>query len=174
MATEMISRWLTLAANIGVLGGLILVALQLNQNIEIAKAQLTNDYYLADMQLELGMMGEDPIRSWIKAVYSPDEMSPEDAAVVDRYFNFGMVQLNRLRKLKDLGLADDDLLNERVGYLQWHLGNEVGRDWWSTSRQFYPADFVKAIDNVLENDDYGSNKQLLDSILPHDEPHNEQ
>ena len=174
MNTEMISRWITVVANIGVLGGLILVALQLNQNAEIAKAQLANDYYLADMQLELAMMGEEPIRSWIKAVYSRDEMTPEDAAVVDRYFNFGMVQLNRLRKLKELGLADDDLFNERVGYLQWHLGNEVGRDWYSTSRQFYPADFAKAIDSVLEKDDYGSNKRLLDSILPHHESQNEQ
>ena len=162
MDTEIIGRWLTLAANIGVLGGLILVALQLNQNTEIAKAQLANDHYLADMQLELGMMGEDPARSWIKAVYSRDEMTPEDAAVVDRYFNFGMVQLNRLRKLKELGLADDVLFNERVKYLRWHFGNEVGRDWWATSKQFYPEDFTKAIDHVLEKDDYGSNKRLLD------------
>ncbi len=145
----------------------------INQNTEIVKAQLAKDNYLADMQLELGMMGEEPVRSWIKSVYSPEDMTREDAAVLDRHFNFGMVQLIRLRKLKELGIAVDDLLVERVGYLQWHLGNEVGRDWWSTSKTFYPADFVGVIDDVLADDDYGSNMPLLDSILPDDDSDSE-
>jgi len=169
MDTDKVTRWITLTANVAVLGGLILVALQLNQTTKIAKAQLANDYYIADMQLELGMMGEEPVRSWVKAVHSREDMTPEDAAVLDRYFNFGMVQLNSLRKLKELGLADNDLFLERLGYLQWHLGNEVGRDWWATSKRFYPAGFVGVIDDVLANDDYGSNKRLLDSILLHDD-----
>jgi len=170
MNTDKLNRWLTLAANIGVLSGLILVAIQIGQNTEIAKAQLANDYYLADMELELGMMGEDPVTSWVKAVYTPEELTREDAAVLDRYFNFGLVQLNRLRKLQQLGLADDELFNERVGYLQWHLGNEAGKNWWATSKLFYPADFVRVIDEVLATDDYGSNRRMLDSLLPADEP----
>ncbi len=125
------------------------------------------------MQLELGMMGEDPVRPWIKSVYSPEDMTREDAAVLDRHFNFGMVRLFRLRKLKELGIAVDDLLVERVGYLQWHLGNEVGRDWRSTSKTFYPADFVSVIDDVLADDDYGSNMPLPGSILPDDDSDSE-
>ncbi len=43
MDTDKVNRGLTLAANVGVLGGLILVAFQINQNTQIAKAQITND-----------------------------------------------------------------------------------------------------------------------------------
>ena len=50
MDTDKVNRGLTLAANVGVLGGLILVAFQIHQNTEITKAQIANDYYLADMQ----------------------------------------------------------------------------------------------------------------------------
>jgi hypothetical protein len=57
MDSDKINRWLTLGANIGVLSGLILVALQINQNSEIAKAQLANDYYLADEELVLDRVG---------------------------------------------------------------------------------------------------------------------
>ena len=60
MDTNRFNRWLTLSANIGVIAGLILIA---------------NDYYLADMDLELAMMGEDPTRSWTKAVYTPGELN---------------------------------------------------------------------------------------------------
>ncbi len=166
MDTDKLKRWLTLGANIGVLSGLILVALQINQNSEIAKAQLANDYYLADMQLERSMMGENPIQAWVKAVYSPNEMTPEDAAILDRYFNFGLVQLNRLRKLEELGLADEEMVRERVGYLRWHLGNEAGRKWWTTSKRFYAEEFANLIDEALAKDDFGSNRRLIDSMLP--------
>ncbi len=63
MDTDRLNSWFTLTANIGVIAGLILVAVQINQNTQIAKAQITNDYYLADMELELAMMGDDPITS---------------------------------------------------------------------------------------------------------------
>jgi hypothetical protein len=52
-----------LGANIGVIAGLILVAVQINQNTAITKAQMANLYYIADMALELAMMGENPAAS---------------------------------------------------------------------------------------------------------------
>ena len=50
-----INPWLNFAANVGVIAGLVLVAVQINQNTEITKAQIANDYFLADMDLELAM-----------------------------------------------------------------------------------------------------------------------
>lgn len=57
------------------------------------------------MQLELAMMGDDPLESWIKAVHAPDNITRQDAAVLDRYFNFGLVQVRRLRQLQKRVLA---------------------------------------------------------------------
>lgn len=154
-------------ANIGVLAGLVLVAVQISQNSEIARAQLENDYYLADMQLELAMMGDAPLASWIKAVYSPDEITRQDAAVLDRYFNFGLVQVRRLRQMQKLGLAQDEVLAEQVKYLEWHLGNEVGRRWWAHYRRDEPNDeIVKLVDEALSGVGYGQNREFIDALLP--------
>jgi len=165
MDTDKVNRGLTLAANIGVLGGLILVAFQIHQNTEITKAQIANDYYLADMQLELAMMGDNPASSWTKAIYTPNDLTNEDAAVVDRYFNYGLVQIQRLQKMHELGLADDDWEN-RIGYLGWHLGNEVGRRWWAYSKEGFPDEFVQTVDEVLASGEHRDNQDLLDSLMP--------
>ena len=69
---DKLNKWLTLVANLGVVGGLILVAVQINQSVEITKAQMINGYYIADMQLEMKMMGENPALSWTKSVYAPE------------------------------------------------------------------------------------------------------
>ncbi len=164
MDTDKVNRRLTLAANVGVLGGLVLVAFQINQYTQITKAQMTNDYYLADMQLELAMMGDDPASSWIKAVYTPNDLTNEDAVVVDRYFNYGMVQVQRLHKMYNLGLVDEDW-QDRIGYLGWHLGNEVGRRWWAFSKETLPDDLVQAVDEILASSERRYNQDLLDALM---------
>jgi len=161
---DKLNRWLTLGANLGVLAGLILVSVQIRQNSNITRAQIENDYFIADMQLELAMMGDDPAASWIKAVYSPDELTPEDAAVVDRYFNYGLVQVQRLRRMNELGLAGDEW-EDRVTYLRWQLGNEVGRRWWEHSKATFPPDFVAMVDESLATGQFQGNEELLNALL---------
>ena len=164
MDTDKVNRWLTLSANVGVIAGLILVAVQINQYTLITKAQIINDYYLADMELELAMMGDNPAGSWIKAIYTPNDLTNEDAAVVDRYFNYGLVQIQRLEKMHELGLAEDDW-EDRFDYLRWHLGNEVGRRWWAYLKEGYPEDFAQSVDKVLITSGDTHNQDLLDSML---------
>ena len=165
MLTETVNRWLTLSANVGVIAGLILVAVQIDQNTRIMKAQIVNDYYLADMNLELAMMGDDPAISWTKAVYAPNELNHVDAAILDRYFNYGLVQIGRLRKMHELGMADDDW-EDRINYLSWHLGNEVGRRWWANYKDGSSGEFIQMVDDALARGDHKENRRLLDSIMP--------
>lgn len=114
------------------------------------------------------MMGDDPIASFVKAVYTPDQVTERDAAVLDRYFNYGLVQVLRLSKMRELGLADDEMVERQVRYLKWHLGNEVGRRWWASYRRTDDEnkDLVREIDSTLRDYDFGENKQFLDRMSP--------
>ena len=172
MNSDTISRWLQITANLGVIGGLILVAVQINQSVEITKAQMINDYHIADMQLEMKMMGEEPIQSWVKAVYSPDDLSEEDRAILDRYFNFGFIQIRRLAEMRQYGLAEEDL-SQRIDYLGWHLGNAAGRRWWNDGKDRCGdspdqscLDFVAQVRIALTNAGIDRNQQVLDRMLP--------
>lgn len=159
-----IETWLGIVANLGVIAGLILVAVQIRQNTEITKAQVANEWYMADMDLELAMMGENPAASWVKAVYTPDALEPEDAAVLDRYFNFGLVQVQRLQRMHELGMADARWA-ERASYLRWHLGNEAGRRWWNHFRDSFPADFGTMVDEILAEGEPEPNRGILDDLM---------
>ena len=125
-------RLVSTVANLGVLVGLLLVSMQISQSTDIARAQLANDYYLADMQLELSMMGESPVDSWTRAVHTPDDITPHDAAVLDRFFNYGLVQVRRLQQMQQLGLA------AAVMAALWAVGVLSGRDAAATARTGRP------------------------------------
>ena len=163
-----LNTWLSLLANLGVIAGLVLVAIQIRQNTGITRAQVTNDWYMADMQLELAMMGEDPAASWTRAVFSPEDLDRSDAAVLDRYFNYGLVQIQRLQRMHELGMADEQW-KDRIGYLQWHLGNEVGRRWWEHFRHSFPVDFAAMVDKSLEEGQHHSNIAALNALIGADQ-----
>ena len=170
MITDKLNRWFTMFVNLSVLAGIVLVAVQIQQNTDITKAQMANEYYLLDAQLELTMMGESPAQSLEKAIYFPDELNQEDAVILDRYFNFGILQLQRIRKMIELGVADEELYQERVGYLRWHLGNEAGRRWSTQYVLGEPNELYRDIETVLSGSDFQINKQVLDAMLTNPEP----
>lgn len=167
MNIEHTEFWISVVANLGVIIGLILVAVQIKQNTDITKAQITNDYFLADMELELKMMGDNPVTAYTKAIYRPDELNEEDRAIMDRYYNFGLVQIQRLEEMRKYGLAEKDL-TERLAYLSWHLGNEPGRRWWNGIKYYleYDPDFVKMVDRILDTEKKDQNRVTLDTMLP--------
>ena len=170
MITDKLNRWFTMLVNLSVLAGIVLVAVQIQQNTDITKAQMANEYYLLDAQLELTMMGESPAQSLEKAIYFPDELNQEDAVILDRYFNFGILQLQRIRKMIELGVADEELYQERAEYLNWHLGNEAGRRWATQYVLGEPNELYRDIETVLSGSDFQINKQVLDAMLTNPEP----
>jgi len=170
MITDKLNRWFTMLVNLSVLAGIVLVAIQIQQNTDITKAQMANEYYLLDAQLELTMMGEFPALSLEKAIYFPDELNQEDAVILDRYFNFGILQLQRIRKMIELGVADEELYQERARYLIWHLGNEAGRRWWNQYALGEPNELSRDIETVLADSNFQINKEVLDALLVNSEP----
>ena len=170
MITDKLNRWFTMLVNLSVLAGIVLVAIQIQQNTDITKAQMANEYYLLDAQLELTMMGESTALSLEKAIYFPDELNQEDAVILDRYFNFGILQLQRIRKMIELGVADEELYQERARYLIWHLGNEAGRRWWNQYALGEPNELSRDIETVLADSNFQINKEVLDALLVNSEP----
>jgi hypothetical protein len=56
--TDNLSRWISAAANIAVLAGLVLVAVQINQSSSLARTALINEGNVVSNQIWANLMGE--------------------------------------------------------------------------------------------------------------------
>ena len=83
MESNRLNQWLTLGANIGVLVGIILLLVELNQTQEIARAEIRNEIYqgLTD---SLDLMDRDTA-DIIARLKAGDVISQADAILVDRW-----------------------------------------------------------------------------------------
>ena len=75
MKSTGINSWLKIASNVGLIGGLVLVAVQIQQHRDLTRLQMRLDFIASFQQMELGMLGEEPSVSWSKSIRDPCSFS---------------------------------------------------------------------------------------------------
>lgn len=147
-----LTPWLTIAANLGLLLGMVLVAYEINQNSQLARTALVNEGIVASNEFWANLMGETPADVVGKAVECPEAMTYSDFIAMDAYLFAGMNFLYRNFELAQEGIFTVEDWQESVeGYAAWYLGNPFGRSWWVEEGQyFFEDDFVNHVDKQLE------------------------
>ncbi len=144
--------WLSIAANVGLLAGMLLVAYEINQNSQLARVALVNEGNVASNQFWANVMGENPADVISMAVECPEAMSYSDYIAMDAYLFTGMNFLYRNYQLAKEGIfVEEDWQASVEEYTGWYLGNPFGRAWWDEEGQYFFADeFVNHVDKQFE------------------------
>ncbi len=149
---DKLTPWLTIAANVGLLAGMVLVAYEINQNSQLARVTMVNEGNVASNQFWANLMGETPGDAIGMSVECPEAMTFSDWFVMDAFLFTGMNYLYRNFELAQEGIFTKEDWQEVVkGYTGWYLGNPFGRAWWEEEgRNFFADEFVDYVDMQLE------------------------
>ena len=120
--------------NLGLIVGLVLVAVQIKQNSDLAKAQLLSDGWLAAIQWNLARAGENPAVSIARASAAPDQLTDEDLIVL-----MGVVAAHRLlgtraASLDAAGYGFYPLEASAANFFEESLSSPFGIAWWNEAR----------------------------------------
>jgi hypothetical protein len=107
MNSERLVNWLQIAGNLGLIAGLVLVAVQINQNTAITRADLTARSWEAAMQFNLAMMGENPSAAVAKAATDPSSLTDEELLVIHNLVWNWWNHDSRYEILMEQGLVDE-------------------------------------------------------------------
>ena len=106
MKLEKTAHWLTIIGNLGLLIGVVLVVVQINQNTELMRLQLSMERWGDDMDLQLVLMGENPAEAIAKAIEEPTQLSIEDAQVLEAYQLYWSLGILRRQFLFNRGMDE--------------------------------------------------------------------
>lgn len=153
--SDRLSRWLTVGANVGILAGLILVAVQIDQNSELVRMQLVNDGNLASNELWGSIAGEEPLEAIAKSIENPEELTFAEYLVVDSFLFSNMNLLYRNYELAREGIFEEDEWQASVETLApYFIANKFGRIWWREAGSlFFSSEFSAFVNKQLENED---------------------
>ena len=170
IVSDRVNSWLSLVANIGILAGLVLVAIELNQNTDQLKLQLVFQTTQKLFDNNRDLLGDNPTPAITKSITNPDDLTYEEFLIASSFV------LNQLNEWEDrfliyqAGLISDRdwkrHIDENVG---WTLGNKFAQRYWKVSSSVFEPEFTEYVDNaVVTIDEQSTYKEWLDSGFSRD------
>lgn len=175
-----LSSRLQIAANVGIVVGLLLVGVQLKQNSDLLKTQLLYDESRRSVDLETLVVGENGAEVWAKSISGAKSMSLPEQRIMEALLWSFVEQLRSTRLLAELGLLEDEEWRLRVkSETAFYLGNDYGSAWWanySDGNTSLPDDLKAAINSRLSEVDTsftaGYARDIMDAVKSNGESGN--
>ena len=154
-----LGQWLQVGANVGIIAGLILVALQMQQSIKLTRVHLEKQEAEAYIATEMDIAGENFAQVWQKSIEHPEDLTLAEMRVMEAgLWGHGMIRWVNSYRLYELGLLDDEEWRIDVGAdVPFALGNSYGRAWWEDLKNkphiaaFIGQELIDHINSVIEN-----------------------
>ena len=154
---EKLNQWLLLRSHLGIIGGLVLVGFQINQNSELIqqntraiRAQELSSFSDAQTQLDAAVIGEDISEAYAKALYTPADMSPAEIEQVVHYVSSRVSLLHRMFRAHKAGTVAKEDWEQQLHEIPIWLGSAFGQLFWEMSKHDYlSGEFVEAVDHAI-------------------------
>ena len=166
MNADGFNRWFSIAANVGIVIGLILVGLQLRQNASLARIQILSDDISDERAAEMAMFGDAGAVAWAKSIEDPGSMTSAEIKVVDGWLVSQVLGWSRVALLENEGLLAAGATKQRIETsISFYFGNQFARNWWKYEKQNdYDHEFVSMVDEAIERLEDNENKIWLQNL----------
>ena len=144
-----LGQWLQVGANIGILAGLILVSLQIQQQAEITTASMYSEHMSSWISVDQSLQSENFAETLAKSLSRPEELTDAEILEINGYLWSNLDQLNRRAALLDMGVFGMSLDEELASSIQMMFGNRFAQAWWAESRQGWNPAVVAAVDRAI-------------------------
>ena len=155
MNTGKFNNWLQIAANLGILIGLILVGFQMRQNSELLRAELA---FMESQRLIDGaqaLAGENPSSVFAKHLTNLEDLSLQEQIEIEAFYYTHFENWRSMHILASIGILEDEWKIRIDNDAQWLLGNPYGRARWESAQNFQPQEVVDYVNNLLERKPIG-------------------
>jgi hypothetical protein len=126
-----VARWLALAANVGVVLGLILVIVEVRQNAELTRTQMEqrkNDFLA---EIEFSPATRESAEVWVKAIRTPESLTDAEMKMVEAHLVSLMLQWDHLFQMERSGLVTRAHVRQHIANsAPYYFGSRFGKNWW--------------------------------------------
>ena len=125
-----VSDWVQAIGIAGVIAGLILVAYELRQNSQIARAEMNAQQLDQSDAIFSAFQNPEFAAVFQKMLDEPGSLSPYETLMIDGHFRklMGMLILERLMVQRGIFDNNEDFWGDWV--VRHGLGTDFGRTWW--------------------------------------------
>lgn len=148
MKLESLNKWLTLAANLGVLIGIIFLALEIRNNSQATQAATRSNISSTILAL-LESQRHPLVISALRKAEVGEELSYEEIYMLDNQAHMGWRHAENVYYQYRKGLFDDKEFLADQAAVEASLNDAYRVAHWRANRQWYSEDFRNYVDGLL-------------------------
>ena len=133
MDSSKLGNWLQIVGNLGLIAGLVLVAVQINQNTEMTRAQMLSEGMITAANNHYARAGENPASAIARAQTNPDQLTHEDLVVLDALVTAEWLRAIRVESLSSMGFEIFAVERSSELFVDQQLGNPFTIAWWESN-----------------------------------------
>ncbi len=146
--TSKVNEWLQIAASLGVLVGLFVVAYEIRQNTSVTKTEHIRATFEMWMDLSSIELESDVGRTIIKAVEDPDNLSPEDEFKMNSWLNAIASIYEYNNQAEELGIGPS-LKAYLAGDARYYFASRYARQWFERNRRWLNPEAAEIIAQAI-------------------------
>lgn len=148
--TDRLHRWLTLGANLGVLGGLLLLVAELSQNAAMMRAQTRNDLSAGIVELFIRVAENPQLASLRRRADAGETLTPDEA------YQYAILTRGLFRYWENVhyqfrqGLYDEaEFSAQRDAWRSYAEASPALAAFWCENRVEFSPEFVREFDDLI-------------------------
>lgn len=153
MDTDRLARWLTLGANLGVLIGLLLLIVELNQNRDMMRAQTRHELAMGIVDILQVPASNEQLASILYRAHSGEDLTAPELFQFRLRTNALFRYWENVHYQYRVGLYDEvEFARQRDAWKASLASSALGQTYWCQVRTFYSPEFMAELDALLTND----------------------
>ena len=154
MDADSLNKWLTLAANIGVLAGILFLALELRQNTEMMQAQARSVMSQDTVAMLTLNVNDDKYLDAVNRGLAGEELTELEQAQFRRTYNAWIWHWNNLAYQHRVGLYDDSEYVLQINIIRGDIERLPGlrKHWCDHSARNASRKLIEAVEGSLNSD----------------------
>ena len=149
MILDNVNKWLTLAANIGILASIIFLATQIEQNNRMMHVQALTANAANHVQLDLAGLPEDPSEILFRYFDGETDFSGQDAITIATWLSANGFQFRNAYRLYELGILSEEDWQTELGLIVGYYGTPWGLTDWQSAKRFYDPAYIAVVEEAL-------------------------
>lgn len=137
-------------ANLGVIAGIVFLAVQINQSNRLARAQMRNDISQSLADAVFANSAAEVVEFQLKVEEGPDNASRSERRRYARIVNSMFRRFENTHYQYRIGLFDDTEFEVERAAWREYLNSSVVQQIWCVNRHLYSAEFRADFDSLLE------------------------
>src|SRR5262245_11051278 len=165
MNLDRLNQAVSMVANLGVVAGFVLLAIQLQQNTSAIRQQTLSTMNSTAVEAEGTFTGDTVHLAQAKAIYHPNELTPAEMSQIWGYVNMYVYSaLNTWYSLEAGNATHEDWVQAKAN-VKGAMDFAVGRVIWNHEKSGLPPRFVEEIEVALNSGEVMSVERTWSRIM---------